>query len=256
MQRSGCDQPDFIRFYSGHLMHFHLSVHSESRSASIVTIKTWSLLSRFGRTLLSVENLFSPQIGPSAFIFWQNITYHSKKYPFLLCLNCGLKTYLQKEKTGRAVSYSGKTCCRVHSHWPHIYNSHWYFCSVVHWAPETVVNRWSRYLILHKIWSFLSQWYSKLLEYPEWSILDNSDDRYAPQLSETTPCRRYRVDMTGGEWQNMGQKPLCYLQSDVKYCNQEKDYVLYGGLFRGEIPVVQLLMKFIEFLIIDFAFCD
>jgi hypothetical protein len=176
-----------------------------------------------------------------------------KTVPVLLGPQRNSKKPWARCKTWSTDTFWDKTRCRVHSHWPHIVNSHWYPCSIVHWAAEPVVNRWSRYPILHKTWFFLSQCYSKLLE---WSILDNSDDRYAPQLSETTACRRYRVEMMGAEWQNVKQRPLHSLYSHVEYCNQEKDCVLYRGLFRREIPVVQLLMKVIECLINNFAFCD
>jgi hypothetical protein len=43
---------------------------------------------------------------PSICIFWQNMAYCSKNIPFLLRFNDVLKRYLQKEKTGQAISYS------------------------------------------------------------------------------------------------------------------------------------------------------
>jgi hypothetical protein len=35
---------------------------------------------------------------------------------------------------------------------------------------------------------------------------------------------------------------------------QEKKYILSRGLFRGQTPVIQLLMNFIEFMTTPFAF--
>jgi hypothetical protein len=78
---------------------------------------------------------------------------------------------------------------------------------------EAVVNRLSRDLILYKTWSVLSQCYSKLLEwlefleFPEWMIMDNSWTLDAPQISETTAVKRYRIDIKGGEWENTKQIP-------------------------------------------------
>jgi hypothetical protein len=55
--------------------------------------------------ILGRQYLFSPQIEPSIFIFWENMTYCSKSIPFLLRLNYVLKRCLQKEKIGRAIYY-------------------------------------------------------------------------------------------------------------------------------------------------------
>jgi hypothetical protein len=60
--------------------------------------KTWSLSSRFDRMLFSVDSIFFPADRTNYFHFWQNVTYCSKKYPFLLSSNYVSKKYSQKEK--------------------------------------------------------------------------------------------------------------------------------------------------------------
>jgi hypothetical protein len=120
-----------------------------------------------------------------------------------------------------------------------------FFLWPIRWT-EAIINRLSRYLILHKAWSILSQCYSKLLEWLELleslefseSIMDNPWNLDSSHISETTATRRYRVVMKGAEWQNMKQRLLRFMQSHVEQCDQEKDYPFYRGLFREETPVI------------------
>jgi hypothetical protein len=55
--------------------------------------------------ILGRQFLFSPQIESYVFIFCKNMTYCNKSIPFLLPLNYVLRRYLQRNKTGRAISY-------------------------------------------------------------------------------------------------------------------------------------------------------
>jgi hypothetical protein len=48
--------------------------------------------------ILGQQYLFSSQIEPSVFIFWQNMTYCSKKYPLSVTFNLHLERYLQKNE--------------------------------------------------------------------------------------------------------------------------------------------------------------
>jgi hypothetical protein len=121
---------------------------------------------------------------------------------------------------------------------------------------ETVVNRRSRYLILHKPWSILLRCYSKLfewleflelLDFPEWSIMDHSDYLDALQISETTSARRHQADTKRGEWQNTRQRPLHSMQPPVKDCNQEKDYILIGVCFEGRRRLSNFWCTFYNF---------
>jgi hypothetical protein len=58
--------------------------------------------------ILGRQYLWSPQTEPSIFIFWENITYCSKKYHFFTAFQLRFKRYLQKEKTSQAISYGDR----------------------------------------------------------------------------------------------------------------------------------------------------
>jgi hypothetical protein len=79
-------------FISGHLMHLHL-VHIYRYNQNMIANVAVRL-----NVILGQEYLFSPQIKPTIIIVWQNITYCSKKRPFLLSFNLPLQRYLQKKK--------------------------------------------------------------------------------------------------------------------------------------------------------------
>jgi hypothetical protein len=64
--------------------------HNENMIAIVATRRTVS---------------FSPQIEPSIFIFWEKITYCSRKYPFTTAFILHFKEMLAKGKTGRSISY-------------------------------------------------------------------------------------------------------------------------------------------------------
>jgi hypothetical protein len=51
------------------------------------------------------QYLFSPQIEPPVFIFWQNMIYCSKKYLFPIAFKLCFKDIFGKGKTGRAIFY-------------------------------------------------------------------------------------------------------------------------------------------------------
>jgi hypothetical protein len=91
MTRQDLGATDWILwdFISGHLIHLHLVYiycHSQNMIA-IVTVRPNLILGR--------QYLFSPHIGPSLFIFWENMTCYSKKYPFSIALNLGFKIFVK-----------------------------------------------------------------------------------------------------------------------------------------------------------------
>jgi hypothetical protein len=53
--------------------------------------------------ILGRQYRFSPQIEPSVFVFWENMTYYSNSIPVPVRLNYVVKRYLQNKKTGRAI---------------------------------------------------------------------------------------------------------------------------------------------------------
>jgi hypothetical protein len=86
-------------FISGHWMHLHLvDIYRHNQNViAVVAIRSNIILDR--------QYLFAPRIEPSAFFSGKIWYIVAKSIPFLLCLNYVLKTYLQKEKTDRAIFY-------------------------------------------------------------------------------------------------------------------------------------------------------
>jgi hypothetical protein len=58
--------------------------------------------------ILRRQYLFSPQIEPYIFFFWENMTYHNKKYPFSIEIRSAFAEIFAKENTARVISYRDK----------------------------------------------------------------------------------------------------------------------------------------------------
>jgi hypothetical protein len=179
MTRRDLDATDRILwdFISGHWIHLHL-VYIYRHNQNMIGI-----IAVRPNVILGWESLFSPPRAPSVFFSGKIWHIETKSVPFLLLLNHGLKRCLWKEKqveqflietaAYRRKALTGGWWTRRAAVCTHTDHTHPILIDVsvrLVLPPirraEVVVNCRSRYLILHKTWSFLSQFYSKLHDFP------------------------------------------------------------------------------------------
>jgi hypothetical protein len=100
MKRRDLDATDRILwdFIFGNLMHLHLVYicRSDQNMTNVVAVRL--------KVILVPQYRFSPQMESFVFIFWQNMTYYSKKHPFSIACQLYFKEIFAKGKTDRAIS--------------------------------------------------------------------------------------------------------------------------------------------------------
>jgi hypothetical protein len=84
------------------------SIHrSNQNMIAIVVVRPNVILGR--------QDLFSPQIELSVCLFWENMTYYRKNYPFSPTFKLCSNKLFAKGKTDRVISYRDKNCYRIDS---------------------------------------------------------------------------------------------------------------------------------------------